>query len=114
MNKLFQLGLIAVACSAVAFADVLLKKISLNAQSFGEAVRNPLMFGVALLYLIQILVFLYVFVNKGQLSIVGIIQTAVYAIIVVGAGVLFFNENISLIQGLGIALALLGVVFMNL
>ncbi len=114
MNKLLEILLIVIAVSAVAVADVFTKKIAHNTASFSTAIKNPLILGVIALYLIQIVIFLYVFVKKAELGIVGIIQTALYAVIVIGSGVLFFNEEISLLQGIGMVIAIVGVVLMNL
>lgn len=114
MNKVIEISLIVIAVVAISIADVLLKKISVPATSFMSAVKNPLMLGVAGLYLIQIVIFLYVFVKKAELGAVGIIQTALYAFIVVGSGILFFNEEITVLKGVGMALAVLGVILINL
>jgi len=85
-----------------------------SASNFWTAIRNPLMIAVVALYLLQIAIFLYVFVKKAELGTLGIIQTALYAIIVIGSGVLFFNESITLIKGIGIGLAIVGVILINL
>lgn len=114
MNKLLEILLIVIAVSAVAIADVFEKKIAVNVSSFWTAIRNPLMIAVVMLYLLQIAIFLYVFVKKAELGTLGVIQTALYAVIVIGSGVLFFNEHISLLQGFGIGLAIIGVVLINL
>ena len=107
-------GIVMVGVAAVAIADVLIKKIFLTSGSFWSKIKHPGMIGVVALYLLQIAIFAYVFHRKAELGIVGIIQTALYALIVIGSGVLFFNEHISVLQGIGIGLAILGVVLMNL
>jgi len=114
MNKLLEIVLIIIAVAAVSVGDVLTKKVAFHTEEFWTAIRNPLMLAVAGLYMVQIVVFLYVFVRKAELGIVGIIQTALYAIIVIGSGVLFFKEEITLIHGIGIVVAITGVVLMNL
>jgi drug/metabolite transporter (DMT)-like permease len=114
MNKLLEIGLIIIAVVAVGIADVLTKKVAFNVNSFSVAIKNPLMLAVIALYLVQVLVFLYVFVKKAELGVVGIIQTALYAIIVIGSGIFFFKERVHLTQGIGMAIAILGVVLMNL
>lgn len=98
---------------AVSFADVLAKKISHGQDSVWGAVQNPLFLAILAMYMIQILVFLYVFVRKAELGIVGIAQTVIYAIIVVGSGVLFFHEGLSFPKVIGTILAIGGVVLMN-
>jgi drug/metabolite transporter (DMT)-like permease len=113
MNKLAEIGLIVIAVSAVAIADVFIKKAAFSAD-FKAVLKNPLMLAVVGLYLIQILVFAYVFAKKAELGAVGIIQTALYAIIVIGSGIIFFKEDVSLQQGIGMALAIIGVIVINL
>ena len=114
MNKLAEISLIVLAVLAVAIADVLTKKLAFHTNSFFTAVKNPIIVAVIFLYLIQILVFTYVFVKKAELGVVGIIQTALYSIIVIGSGIIFFKEKISPVQMFGMSLAVSGVIFMNL
>jgi drug/metabolite transporter (DMT)-like permease len=114
MNKILEIGLIIVAVSAVAIADVFIKKATSVADNFKTVLKNPLMLAVLGLYLIQILIFTYVFVKKAELGAVGIIQTALYAVIVIGSGIIFFKEEVSLWQGIGMALAIIGVIVINL
>lgn len=114
MHKLLLLGLIIVAASTVGIADVLIKKAAFNTTNFWVALKNPLILGAIALYIAQVVVFTYVFVKKAELGLVGIIQTALYASIVIGSGVIFFHEKITLTQGIGIGVALLGVTLMNL
>ncbi len=113
MNKLIEVGLIIIAVSAVAIADVFAKKAAFTTDNFWVAIKNPLMLAVVGLYLIQILIFTYVFVKKADLGVVGIIQTALYAIIVIGSGALFFREEISPQQGIGMTLAIIGVILIS-
>jgi drug/metabolite transporter (DMT)-like permease len=113
MNKLLEIGLIILGVSSVGIADVLIKKIFSPRTGFFTDVKNPLMIAVISLYIIQIIVFSFIFDHKAELGIVGIIQTALYAVIVIGSGILFFNEQISLLQWIGIGLAIVGVVLMN-
>ncbi len=113
MAKLITLGLIIIAVIAVAVADVFTKKLATQVGSFKEALHSPLLLLVFLLYMLQILLFLYVFIMKAELGIVGIVQTALYAAIVIGSGLLFFHEKISPLQGIGMGLAILGVILTN-
>jgi hypothetical protein len=69
---------------------------------------------VLALYIIQIVIFLYLFTTKSYLSFVGIGQAVIYTIIVITSGTLLFNEVISLTQAIGIGFAVLGLIFMNL
>ena len=114
MNKIFEIVLVVIAVSSVAIADVFEKKIAVKASNIWTALRDPLIIAVISLYLLQIFIFLYVFVKKAELGFVGIVQTALYAIIVIGSGVLFFEEQISLLKGIGMALAVIGVILINL
>lgn len=113
MNKLLYTALIIAGVVAIAVADILLKKAA-GTGSYVSALKHPLIPVVVLLYLFQVVVFLFVFVKRVDLSAVGVLQTALYAVIVLGAGVLFFNEEISLVKGIGIALALIGVALINI
>ncbi len=107
-----QLSAVILAGFAVAIADALIKKTS-SQESFWQAFKNPWMIAVVLLYFAQVAFFVYVFMNDWHLGIVGNLQMVIYSITVVLAGLLFFNESLSLTQGIGILLALLGVILMN-
>ena len=106
--------MIIVAVSCVAIADVFIKKAAFIVDDFWMAIRNPLILLATALYFAQVIIFLYVFVKKAELGVVGIIQTALYAVIVIGSGVIFFNEHISLVQGIGMGLAIVGAVLISL
>jgi drug/metabolite transporter (DMT)-like permease len=114
MNKFLEIGLILVGALAIAVADVLDKKVGADAHSFAAALKNPWLIPIALLYISQIFIYTYLFYRKAELGIVGVIQIVLYTIVVVGSGVLFFKEKITLLQGIGIVLALGGVTLMNL
>lgn len=113
MSTLLHFVLIVLAVAAVAVGDVFLKKASL-AGDFTRAVGSPWMALAVLLYLYQIMFFTYAFVAGWRLSVVGMLQTVLYALIVLGAGVLYFKESLTVAQGLGMGLAFAGVVLMNL
>ncbi len=112
MSKPFFIIMILFAAGAVAVADVFLKKAALGGTMMG-AIKNPWFIGAAFLYLFSVLVFTWAFVAGWQLSIVGILQTVLYAIIMLASGVLFFHESLTLIQWTGVALALGGVILLN-
>ena len=114
MNKFIEICLIIAAGAVVAIADVFIKKMAFDTTDFKIALKNPLMLAVIGLYIAQIIIFIYLFTNKSDLSIVGIGQAVMYSIIVVGSGVLIFNETISLTQSLGLGFAVIGIVLMNL
>lgn len=63
MVNYIHLGAIILAGISVAVADAVIKKIAVS-EGFWLAFRNPWMIAVLLLYLVQMLFFLYVFVNR--------------------------------------------------
>ena len=111
--KPVDFAILFVGLLAVSFADVLIKKVCHNQENVWDALQSPLMLGVLVLYAMQITAFVYVFVRKAELGVVGIAQTVIYAIIVIGSGMLFFNESLTPAKGVGAALAVVGVVLMN-
>jgi multidrug transporter EmrE-like cation transporter len=114
MNKILMTILVMGGAATVAIADVLIKKIFAPRTGFWIDAKNPLTIIVVLLYLVQIGIFAYLFDKKAALGIVGAVQIALYALIVIGSGVLFFQEHLTAMQSVGIALAVIGVVLMNL
>lgn len=96
----------------IAVADSLIKKSGMSGDFF-SALMNPLMVGAFVLYAIQVLLTLYIFLNKGELAIYANLFVAFYSILTVLIGVLVFKEHISVLQGFGIALALAGVFLIN-
>lgn len=85
-----------------------------NEDDFWTALRSPVTLLAVGLYLLQIILFTYVFAKKWNLGVVGLMQMVIYAAIVVFVGITFFQERISRTQGAGMALALIGAVLMNL
>ena len=111
-KPLFNL-LLVLAVVAVALADVMLKKAAITGN-FSRALVSPWMVAALLLYLFQVVFFTYAFTIGWPLSIVGSLQTILYALIVIGAGVLFFKESLSVAQGAGILVAFAGIYLMSL
>jgi drug/metabolite transporter (DMT)-like permease len=111
-SKLSQIALIGAAVVAVAVADVLLKKATAHG-SLEYAIRSPWLWGAVSLYMLQIGFFTYAFVSGGKLSLVGALQTALYALVVLGAGVLLYRETLTPVQIVGALLAAGGVVLIN-
>ena len=105
--------LLILAVSAVAIADVFLKKTQ-ALGSVSQALTSPWMIGAIVLYLFQIFFFTYFFISGAKLTYVGIMQTVLYALIVVGSGIFFFGESLSTVQIAGIVLAIAGVVLLNI
>ncbi len=110
--KLLQWAGIGVAVIAVAVADVLLKKATVHG-SLNAALRSPWLWGAVGLYLLQIGVFVYAFFAGWKLSILGVLQTVLYGVIVVGASLLLYRETLAPLQLIGLALALGGAVLIN-
>jgi drug/metabolite transporter (DMT)-like permease len=113
MIKLMHITLMVLAVIAVAVGDVFLKKAALEG-GFTRAMASPWMAAAIVLYLYQILFFTYAFLTGWQLSVIGSMQTVLYALIVLGAGVMYFNESLSIGQGIGVLMAFTGVVLMNM
>ena len=113
MIKFVYLGLLILAVSAVAVADAFLKKAATNSGGLIGALKSPWMLGAIFLYLFQIFFFTYLFVSGFKLSLVSILQTGLYALITLTAGLLFFGESLSAIQTIGIIVTLTGVVLLN-
>ena len=111
-SKLTQLTLISAAVIAVAVADVLLKKATAHGN-LEQAIRSPWLWGAVGLYLLQIGFFTYAFVLGWQLSHIGALQSALYALIVLAAGVLLYRETLTPVQIVGMVLAIGGVVLIN-
>ncbi len=113
MTQLPGLLLVIFAASSVAIADILIKHSTVKATSFWEALQHPYMLLVIFLYLMQVVLYAYVFFHKWDLGGVGVIQTVCYALIVVIFGVLLFNERPIATHVIGMVAALAGVVLMN-
>jgi len=113
MLKLLHLALLILAVIAVGVGDVFLKKAAL-AGGYMQALTSPWMLAALALYLYQIAFFTYVFLHGWQLCVIGNLQTVLYTVIILAAGVFHFKESLSLSQGIGIAMAFAGVVLMNL
>ena len=77
------------------------------------AVRSPWLLSAIGLYLLQIGLFTLAFIAGWKLSIIGALQTALYALIVLAAGVLLYHESLTRLQVIGILLAFGGVVLIN-
>ena len=110
--KLTQSLFILLAVAAVAVADVLLKKAT--SQGNLQSAWNSPWFYVAIgLYFLQIVLFTIAFVAGWKLSLIGALQTALYALIVVTSGVLLYNEDLTRLQITGVLLAIGGVILIN-
>ena len=110
--RLAQTLVIILAVIAVAVADVLLKKATAQG-SLRLALSSPWLLCAVGLYLIQIILFTIAFISGWKLSIIGALQTALYALIVLAAGVLLFEENLTRLQVSGVLLAFGGALLIN-
>lgn len=111
-----MLGLVALAAvfaSAVLItvADALIKRIAI-AGSFWGAVTDPLMLVICALYFVQILLGIYIF-RAGELAVYANLFIAFYSVLMIGFGVFFFSEHLTMLQVAGIALALIGAMLIN-
>ena len=113
MLKGMHLVLLVGAVTSVAVADACLKKAASQGMLL-QALTSPWMVGAVLLYLFQLFFFTYVFVSGWQLSIVGSLQTVLYALVVLGASLIFFQETLTRVQVVGIVLAVAGAILINL
>jgi drug/metabolite transporter (DMT)-like permease len=110
--KLVQGAVIILAVIAVAIADVMLKRATSNG-SLWTSLRSPWLFIAVGLYLLQIGLFVIAFIAGWKLSIIGALQTALYAMIVLAAGVFLYHEDLTRLQVFGILMAFSGVVMIN-
>lgn len=112
--QFLNLALVIFAVSSVALADVCIKQATIGGGSLAAMLFHPWMIAAYALYLFQIIVFAYLFIHGEELLYVGILQTALYALIVISAGFLLFNEGFTHLQIVGGLLAIAGAILMNL
>ncbi len=112
MVNSLHIAAIILAGVAVALADALIKKIAVTGN-FWLAFKNPFMILVVLLYVAQVVFFVYVFMNGWSLGIVGNLQMVFYSLTAVLVGLLVFGETLTAIQIVGIIVAVIGVVLIN-
>jgi drug/metabolite transporter (DMT)-like permease len=110
--KLVQGAVVILAVIAVAVADVMLKRATTHGNLL-IAFRSPWLFFAIGLYLFQIGFFIMAFVAGWKLSVIGALQTALYALIVLAAGVLLYHEDLTRHQVIGMLFAFCGVVLIN-
>ena len=113
IHKITQGTVIFLAVTAVAVADVLLKRAASH-QDLRAALSSPWLLCAIGLYLFQIAFFIVAFRAGWKLSIIGALQTALYALLVMAAGVFLYHESLTRIQVVGILLAIGGVLLINL
>ncbi|HEV8191150.1 MAG TPA: hypothetical protein VGP82_06660 [Ktedonobacterales bacterium] len=108
-----QLGVVAVAGASVAVADTIIKRAAATSLSLSAALTHPLLLLAMLLYGVQIVLVAYVFVQRWDLSTVGLAQMIIYATTVIFVGLLLFQERLTLTHGVGLALALVAALLMS-
>lgn len=108
-----QLILLLLAGLFVGLADILTKNFS-QTGSFWTAIKSPWFFAVIILYTFQIIIFIYEFIKKSKLGIVGTLPNVFAITLVVLAGGLIFKEKLSLAQSFGVVLAIISLILMNL
>ncbi|TAK95492.1 hypothetical protein EPO05_03835 [Patescibacteria group bacterium] len=104
---------IILAGVSVGVADALIKKLAVTGN-FWSLAKSPSILAITLLYALQIALFVYAFKHQWKLGIAGNMQMVFYSLTVVVVGLIFLGEQLSWLQGLGIGLALAGVVLMSL
>lgn len=112
MSKIAQILIILVAVVAVGVADIFLKRATAQG-GLVDALRSPWFFIAIGLYLLQIIIFIVAFVAGWKLSIIGALQTALYGLVVLGAGYFLFHESPTRLQIVGMVMAFGGVVMIN-
>lgn len=98
---------------SVAVGDLLIKKVGTVSTSLASAMVHPLMLAALCFYILQIVLFAYVFVQRWELRIVAIMQMAFYSAACVLMGRLLFGERVTTLQGLGMVLGFCGAVLMS-
>ena len=109
----FHIVAIVAGGVSVAIGDLLIKKVGTVSTSMASAMVHPLMLAALCFYILQIVLFAYVFVERWELRVVAIMQMAFYAPACVLMGRLLFGERVTTLQGLGMVLAFSGAVLMN-
>lgn len=104
--------LVLIGVIFVALADVCLKRAS-EAGSLSAAMLSPWLWVGVVLYLVQIGIFVMMFVRGWSLSMAGSVQTVAYALVTLTAGVLFFGEELQVRQVVGWLLGVIGVVLVT-
>lgn len=108
------LGLSVMFASAllVVVADIIIKKVS-SPGDFWAAFMHPAMIAVYVLYLVQILLAIYIFMNDGKLAVYGNLYIVFYSVLMLAGGVVFFKEDLTLFQVVGVCAALIGGLLIN-
>ncbi len=96
----------------IVVADALIKKVS-EPGSYYDALTSPWMLIACVLYLIQIVLAVFVFINHGELAVYANLYIVFYSLLMVAAAVVIFREQLTGYQIIGIVLALAGAFLIN-
>ena len=97
----------------IIIADSIIKKESLI-KGLTKTLVSPLMLVAYILYFVQIIIAVYIFRHGGELAVYTNLYIVFYSILGVLTGVLFFAEDLSFGQGVGVILALVGASLITL
>lgn len=114
IERIVPLSLIILSGFSVAVADALIKRISLTNKDLIYVMQSPWMLLIGVIYIFAIVIFAFSFLRKWDLGIVGLLQIIVYAVAVILLGIVFFHEKITVTHGIGMGLALIAAVLMNI
>lgn len=96
----------------IAIADSVIKTTA-QSGNFLASATSPWMIAICVLYFVQILMAVFVFVHKGDLAIYANVFIVFYSILMVAIGMWYFGERVTSTQVVGIVLALVGAVLIN-
>ena len=113
MEQLLPVVVIVAAGLSVAVGDMLIKKVGMGSASMTSAMVHPLMAAALAFYVLQIVLFAYIFVRRWELGIVALLQMVFYSAACVLMGRFLFGERVTFQQGIGMLLAVLGAMLMN-
>ncbi len=108
LNLLF----VFLSAALIIGADALIKKVAIQG-SFWPAFYDPWMALAYLMYFVQILLAIGIFVNKGELAVYTNLFIVFYSLFGVMAGILFFKETLSSFQMAGVVFAIIAAILLN-
>src|ERR1043166_6332816 len=106
------LSLVFASALLITVADSLIKKTSISGGFF-SALFSPWMLVLCALYFIQILMAIYIFMNRGSLAVYGNLYDVFYSILMVLTGIILFREQLTLLQIAGVCFAIVGGMLIN-
>ncbi len=109
-----QALMMVVAAISAVIADSLTKELANNTSTLAQGVFHWLMAPIVALYLIQSILFIYLFQLKWELGRLCIMQMAIIGVCAILIGCLYFGDKIQPLHAFGMALSMAGVILMNL